>query len=225
MRIVDDQAFIRPERPMLQPLGDSAILVRFRSRLEEAANRRVIAFTNILAETPISGVIEVAPSLVAVLLRYDPLVTRHADIEGEIRLRINIAAAEPQAHSHTIPVVFGGDFGPGLANVAGLLGMSEETFIARHNASPLRVLATGFAPGFVYCGFHPPDMILPRRDNVRASVPAGSVLFAAGQTAIAATDIPTGWQVIGRTSFRNFVPAADPPTILRAGDQIRFEAG
>lgn len=54
---------------------------------------------------------------------------------------------------------------------------------------PLRVLATGFAPGFVYCGLHPDDLSVPRREAIRPMVPAGTVLFAAGQTAIAATDL------------------------------------
>ena len=88
---------------------------------------------------------------------------------------------------------------------------------------PLRVLATGFAPGFVYCGFHGEGMVLPRRATVRQMVAAGSILFAAGQTAIAATDIPTGWHVIGRTDFRNFSADRNPPTLLRAGDAVCFE--
>jgi inhibitor of KinA len=49
------------------------------------------------------------------------------------------------------------------------------------------------------------------------------VLFAAGQTAIAATEIPTGWHVIGRTEFRNFDPTASVPTRLAAGDAVQFE--
>jgi allophanate hydrolase subunit 1 len=53
-------------------------------------------------------------------------------------------------------------------------------------------------------------------------VPAGTVLFAAGQTAIAATPIRTGWHVIGRTRFQNFDPHRAPPTVLAAGDTIQF---
>ncbi|MDF2984487.1 MAG: allophanate hydrolase subunit 1, partial [Devosia sp.] len=87
----------------------------------------------------------------------------------------------------------------------------------------LRVLATGFAPGFVYCGMHPEALAVPRRAAVRRQVPAGTVLFAAGQTAITSTPIPTGWHVIGHTGFRNFDPAAEPPSAVRAGDSIEFE--
>ncbi|RYI78382.1 MAG: carboxyltransferase domain-containing protein, partial [Acetobacteraceae bacterium] len=91
-------------------------------------------------------------------------------------------------------------------------------------AAPLRVLATGFAPGFVYIGFHEVPLHVPRRAEVRRQVSAGTVLFAAGQTAITSTAIPTGWHVIGHTDFRNFDPAGLPPTRLAAGDTVRFEA-
>lgn len=208
---------------MVQTLGDSAILVRFGSRLDENANRRAIGFAAALESEPIAGIIEIVPSLVSVLLRYDPLNSRHQDIEGEIRLRLHGALEERAGAMHGISVRFGGEAGPDLEEVAGLLKVSPEEFVARHNAAPLRVLATGFAPGFVYCGFHPEALVLPRRDRVRPVVSAGSILFAAGQTAIAATDIPTGWHVIGHTDFSNFSPDAEPPTRLRAGDSLSFE--
>lgn len=214
---------ILPERPMVQALGDSAILVRFGSRLDENANRRAIGFAATLESEEIAGIIEVVPSLVSVLLRYDPLISRHQDIEGEIRLRLHGALEERAGAAQRIGVRFGGEAGPDLEEVAALLRLSPEEFVARHNALPLRVLATGFAPGFVYCGFHPEGLVLPRRDRVRPLVPAGSVLFAAGQTAVAATDIPTGWHVIGHTDFSNFAPDTEPPTRLRAGDSISFE--
>lgn len=208
---------------MVQTLGDSTILVRFGSRLDENANRRAIGFAAALESERLPGIVEIVPSLVSVLLRYDPLISRHQDIEGEIRLRLNGPLDERAGAAHRIGVRFGGETGPDLEDVAALLRLSPEEFVIRHNALPLRVLATGFAPGFVYCGFHPEALTLPRRDTVRALVPAGSVLFAAGQTAVAATDIPTGWHVIGYTDFSNFAPGAEPPSRLRAGDSIIFE--
>ena len=103
------------------------------------------------------------------------------------------------------------------------VGLSVAAFIDRHNRRRLRVLATGFAPGFVYCGFHEAELQLPRRDSIRTNVPAGTVLFAAGQTAVAATSIRTGWHVIGRTAFQNFYAQRVPPTILVSGDEVQFE--
>ncbi len=112
--------------------------------------------------------------------------------------------------------------GEDLMEVCDRLRLTPGAFVVRHNDTPLRVLATGFAPGFVYCGFHGPSMVVPRREQVRPMVPAGTVLFAAGQTAIAATPIRTGWHVIGRTIFQNFDPDEIPPTAFAPGDSIEF---
>lgn len=205
--------------PTLVPLGDSALLVRFGTTLGDAANRAAIALAAQLERTPISGVVEVMPNLVSVLLRYDPLATSVAGLQGELRLLLFGLVQDGGAPRRwTIPVTFDG---PDLEEVVAALGLSVEAFVTAHNRAPLRVLATGFAPGFVYCGLHG-DLDLPRRPVLRSSVPAGSVLFAAGQTAIAATDMPTGWHLIGRTDFRNFDPSATPPTRLSAGDEITF---
>ena len=212
--------------PTLLPLGDAALLIRFATSLTDQANRTAIACGQALARDPVPGVVEVVPSLVSVLLRYDPRTVALNTLMGEVRLRlfglsVDEVTSPPMS---TIPTHFGGEAGPDLDEVAAALGLTADAFVAAHNATTLRVLATGFAPGFVYCGFHPQTLVLPRRSVVRRSVPKGSVLFAAGQTAIAATEIPTGWHVIGHTDFANFDVAALPPTTLAPGDQLVFEA-
>ncbi|MGB3339269.1 MAG: carboxyltransferase domain-containing protein [Devosia sp.] len=208
--------------PTIVPLGDSSLLVRFGTDLTDAANRAAIALALALERDPIAGVVEVVPNLISVLLRYYPQSSAAAGIAGELRLRLfGLNSAAETARRWTLGVMLDG---ADLDEVATSLGMSGVDFVAAHNARPLRVLATGFAPGFVYCGLHPAELVLPRRKDVRPSVPAGTVLFAAGQTAIAATEMPTGWHVIGRTTFVNFDPAGDPPTQLSAGDVVTFEA-
>ena len=208
--------------PTIVPLGDSSLLVRFGTTLDDTANRAAIALALALDHEPIPGVVEAAPNLVSVLLRYDPLSSAAAAIAGELRLRLFAPGdTAPATARWTIATTFNG---PDLDEVATALGLAPAAFVAAHNAHPLRVLGTGFAPGFVYCGLHPDDLVLPRRTVVRPSVPAGSVLFAAGQTAIAATEMPTGWHVIGRTDFANFDPTSEPPTRLSAGDVVVFEA-
>jgi 5-oxoprolinase (ATP-hydrolysing) subunit B len=212
-------------RPTILPMGDNALLVRFATNLSEPANRAAIAFAARMRRDPLPGVIEIVPNLVSVMLRYDPLASDVRELAGELRLRLfgGTDASDMQIRRHKVQVLYGGEEGPDIEPVAQALGMSVADFITAHNASTLRVLATGFAPGFVYCGFHPEALHLPRRAEVRASVAVGSVLFAAGQTAITSTPIPSGWHVIGRTEFRNFDAADDPPTRLRAGDEIAFE--
>ena len=203
------------------PLGDSGLLVRFGTTLTDQANRAAISLAARLVQQPIAGVVEVVPNLVSVLLRYEPLLSPQATIAGELRLRLSADQDVAPTQLWSVPVRFDG---PDLAEVAAALKMNEPAFVAAHNARALRVLATGFAPGFVYCGLHGEHLALPRRTSIRPVVPPGSVLFAAGQTAIAATEMPTGWHVIGHTSFVNFDQALEPPTRMSPGDMVTFEA-
>jgi KipI family sensor histidine kinase inhibitor len=208
--------------PLIQPLGDRGLIVRFAQTLSDEANRAVIGFARRLRENLPDGVGEIDPNLVSILLTYSPAETGFDRLAGELRLMLGVEMDDPPpAARHTIPVTFDG---PDMDEVAASLKLSRATFVAQHCEAPLRVLTTGFAPGFVYCGFHEEGFDVPRRTAVRATVPAGTVLFAARQTAITSTAIPTGWHVIGHTEFRNFDAASTPPTLLREGDEIVFEA-
>jgi KipI family sensor histidine kinase inhibitor len=205
----------------MEPLGDMGLLVRFGRQLSDEANRAVLRFAARLTADPVPGVVEVVPSLVSVLVRYEPGQVGFQRLAGELALRMQAGEAPSVPRVHTIDIRFDGE---DVAEVSAALKLSAEAFVNAHNAKALRVLTTGFAPGFVYCGLHDQDLTLPRRTVVRQRVEAGTVLFAAGQTAIAATDIPTGWHVIGHTDFRNFDPSSAPPTTLRPGDLVQFRA-
>ncbi len=210
----------RALKPTLLPLGDTALLVRFAQTLSDDANRASVGLARALEADMPEGVVEVSAGLVSVLLRVRPGVDM-ARLAGDVRLSLGHAVTHVRAEAHHVAVSFDGE---DIGEVAQLVGLSVEKFVERHNRVPLRVLATGFAPGFVYCGLHSPELVVPRHGAIRLMVPAGTVLFAAGQTAIAATPIRTGWHVIGRTAFQNFDASADPPTTLRAGDSIQFVA-
>jgi KipI family sensor histidine kinase inhibitor len=207
--------------PLILPLGDRGLLVRFGETLSDAANRAAIDLARRIEAAAIPDVVEVVPNLISVLVRYEPTRLTFDRLAGEIRLLAPAADDSIAAGvRHAVAVSFDGE---DLEEVAELVELPVADFIRAHNAAPLRVLATGFAPGFVYCGMHPEALAVPRRAAVRRQVPAGTVLFAAGQTAITSTPIPTGWHVIGHTGFRNFDPAAEPPSAVRAGDSIEFE--
>ncbi|WDR05837.1 carboxyltransferase domain-containing protein [Devosia rhodophyticola] len=217
---------IQELRPKIVPLGDRALLVRFATSLSAEANAAAIGFAQNLADAPPQGALEIVPSLVSVQINYDPTQISGSQLSAELSLRYWGMKAEPSGPARTwkMPTRFGGAAGPDLEAVANSLELTVNQFILAHNAAELRILATGFAPGFVYAGFHEANLQVPRRAKVRDHVSPGSILFAVGQTAIAATPIPTGWHVIGQTDFRNFDPSMQPPTKLRAGDRLIFEA-
>ncbi len=121
-----------------------------------------------------------------------------------------------------IPVRYGGEFGPDLAECASRAGMDEAAFAAAHAACAYSVAMIGFMPGFPYLAGMDESLAQPRKATPRPHVPAGSVGIAGGQTGIYPFASPGGWQIIGRTSMRLFDPEAEQPAVLRAGDRVRF---
>ena len=122
----------------------------------------------------------------------------------------------------TIPVCYGGDFGPDLAFVAKHAGLTEAEVIRRHTGRDYRIYMLGFLPGFPYLGGLDPRLFTPRLQNPRTAIPAGSVGIGGEQTGIYPVASPGGWQLIGRTPLDLFDP--ERPPRYAAGDCIRFTA-
>lgn len=217
-------ANLRSSKVLLVPLGDRALLIRFGDHLNADINQRAVWAAQIVKNAQIGGVLEVCPTLVSVLVRYDPAKTGFMVLCDSVRMALcdlgRVLPKKPKQFE--IGITYGGELGPDLEDAASQCGLSASQFIAAHNGAKLQVLATGFAPGFVYCGLHRPQLHIPRRKKLHGRVAPGSVLFAAGQTAITATHVPTGWSVIGHTDFSNFSAANTPPTTLRPGDGVAF---
>ncbi len=91
-------------------------------------------------------------------------------------------------------------------------------------AAEYRVSCIGFVPGFPFLTGLPKVLATPRRTTPRKEIPSGSVGIGGGQTGIYPLRSPGGWNLIGRTPLRLFDPQQDPPTLLRAGDRVRFRA-
>ena len=94
--------------------------------------------------------------------------------------------------------------------------------IRRHSSAAYRVNCVGFIAGFPFMSGLPPELATPRRAAPRKEVPAGSVGIGGAQTGIYPRTSPGGWNLIGRTPLRLFDVQRDPPTILQAGDRVRF---
>lgn len=122
-----------------------------------------------------------------------------------------------------IPVRYGGDDGPDLAQVAQHTGLTPLSVIERHAGGAYEVLCLGFQPGFPYLHGLDPTLSTPRRETPRSRIPAGSVAIGADRTGIYPSASPGGWQIIGRTDRTLFDTGdAEHPTLLLPGDQVRF---
>lgn len=123
-----------------------------------------------------------------------------------------------------IPVHYGGEFGEDLFDVAKFHHTTPEEIIRRHTAPTYTVFMIGFQAGFPYLNGLPENLHTPRRDVPRTKVPAGSVGIGGSQTGIYPFTSPGGWQLLGRTELPLFDIQQSPPTLLAAGDNVRFVA-
>ncbi|WP_137700890.1 5-oxoprolinase subunit B family protein [Marimonas lutisalis] len=217
----------RPDQPIIAPLGADGLLVRFSARLEDTANRAVLAFAGALDADPPAGVAEISTALASVYVRFIPGETHRATLAEELEKRL--AARDWTAPGDTgksrhwhIPTAFGGDHGPQLAETAALLDMREDQAVADLVAHPVRVLAIGFAPGQPYLGMLPERWDIPRLQEITPSIPACALVVAVRQLIVFTASTPTGWRHIGQTAFRNFRADADQPFPLLPGDVLHF---
>ena len=121
-----------------------------------------------------------------------------------------------------IPVRYGGADGPDLSAVAAACRCSDADVIAIHSGREYVAFFLGFQPGFAYLGDLDERLRLPRRDQPRAGVPAGSVAIAEHMTAVYPATSPGGWHAIGRTAMQLFDPRLDAPALIQPGDRVRF---
>ena len=208
----------------LVPVGDTGVLAVFEQKIDEEIGAQVAALDAAVRGAKIPGTGETVPAFASLLVRYDPLLTDYGAVAGAVdALARRLPPPEPGAgRLVTIPVCYGGAYGPDLAFVAQHAGLTEAEVVRRHTGRDYRIYMLGFLPGFPYLGGLDPALCTPRLQNPRTAIPAGSVGIGGEQTGIYPVASPGGWQLIGRTPLDLFDP--ERPPRYAAGDRIRFTA-
>lgn len=218
--------------PRITPLGDRALTITFGSTIDDATHRRVRAATARLRDRPPPGLVDLVPAFASITLHYAPEdvaasaphTSPFAHLCALIEQTLIDLSADDGAPSRLveIPVCYGGDLGPDLEEVAAAHGMRPGEVIAAHSAAEYRVYMIGFMPGFAYLGGLPDELTTPRRAAPRVAVPAGAVGIGGQQTGVYPMLSPGGWNLIGRTPLTMFDATRDEPSLLAAGDRVRF---
>nr|WP_321980078.1 carboxyltransferase domain-containing protein [uncultured Cohaesibacter sp.] len=213
--------------PEAHPLGLDGILIRFALQPHPNAIAAAQAFNAALNDQIPDGVIEVSPAMVSVLIRFDRAkVKRDLLAHDLLTLAIELTAKKiwmpSPSRRWTIPVAFGDENGPQLAEVSALMDMGQEAVVAEICERDLNVIAIGFAPGQPYVGLLPDHWDFPRMSALNPKVPVGAVVTAVRQIVMYSAEGATGWRQIGRSAIRTFLPDRTPPMPLKAGDAIRY---
>jgi KipI family sensor histidine kinase inhibitor len=202
--------------------GDSALLVELDAVIDPEINARAIAIAAAVDDERLAGVRDVVPTYRSVALHFDPLVIGVDAVRAAVERALDARPRRAQTRLIEVPVVYGGDAGPDLGEVAGRARLAPDVVAELHASATYRVFMLGFLPGFPYLASVDERIAAPRRVVPRVRVPAGSVGIAGRQTGIYPMESPGGWNIIGRTGVRVFDPARVPPALFRPGDSVRF---
>jgi KipI family sensor histidine kinase inhibitor len=206
--------------------GDSALNIEFGNEISEEINKKIRVAAALIENREISGISEVVPTYRSLMIHYDPLIIEYEElisilkwIEENIK---NVELYSPEIIE--IPVLYGGQYGPDIENVAMHNKLTVEEVIKIHTSAEYLIYMLGFTPGFPYLGGMDKRIATPRLHSPRTKIPAGSVGIAGEQTGIYPVQSPGGWQLIGSTPIELFNPDIENPILLKSGNYIVFKS-
>jgi KipI family sensor histidine kinase inhibitor len=205
------------------PCGDTALAIELGDRVDRRISGLVLALAARVKAAGIAGVVEIVPTFRSLMIHYDPLTVPQSELQDRLApLLSDLDAAESPGRLWRLPVCYHESLAPDLGEVATRTGLSPDQVVEAHSAVSYHVYMVGFLPGYPYLGDLPSELVLPRRENPRTALPAGSVAIATTLTAVYTLESPGGWHIIGRTPAMLWDLRSDPPAILAAGDRVRF---
>ncbi|HJQ42993.1 MAG TPA: 5-oxoprolinase subunit PxpB [Jatrophihabitantaceae bacterium] len=191
----------------VRPYGNDAVLVE--------TDGPPVAIAQSL--TNVRGVREVVPGAQTLLVMFDASLLDADGVGAAVRAAVPTAVAPADALD--IPVRYDG---ADLADVARLAHISEDEVVQRHSAATYTVAFCGFSPGFAYLTGLDDALQLPRLDEPRTSVPAGSVGVAGEFTGVYPRSSPGGWRLLGTTDAVLWNLDRESPALLTPGNAVRF---
>jgi KipI family sensor histidine kinase inhibitor len=198
------------------PVGLSAWLVE--SGGDVLGLSRHLAALRDAGELP--GVLDVVPGARTVLVDGDPPGISRAALEAAIAAHDPAAGAAAGETGHVeLAVTYDG---ADLGDVAARAGLTTDEVVALHTGGEFVVAFCGFTAGFAYLTGLPPELRLPRLDEPRTAVPAGSVAIAEEFTGVYPRRSPGGWRLLGRTEADLWNTTRPAPALLTPGTRVRF---
>lgn len=219
----------------LSPLGDCAITIEFGDSINDQSHQTIQSISSFLDDNSPDWMIEYVPAFTTITLFYDPIkipwshrqhMLPYVFVSEQLNRLLSTFETGTiyQTRTVEIPICYGGEFGPDLEIVAKINHLTIDEVIQIHTANEYLVYMIGFAPGFPYLGGMSEKIATPRKETPRLTIPSQSVGIAGQQTGIYPIETPGGWQIIGRTPLKLFRPHENPPSLLTAGDKVRFRS-
>jgi KipI family sensor histidine kinase inhibitor len=189
--------------------------------LEFERTAEVLAWTAALREADLLGVTDIVPASRTVMVKVDG--ARYLPVTRRRIAKLTVVPDDDVIAPGTADIVIGVVYdGADLDEVGRITGLGAEGVVAAHTGAPCRVAFGGFVPGFAYLVGGDPRLNVPRRDEPRTRVPAGSVALAGEFSGVYPRETPGGWQLIGRTDAVLWDIDRDDPALLTSGMTVQF---
>jgi inhibitor of KinA len=220
------------------PLGDNALTISFGNFISPKINDQVFQLAEFIEKNHFAGFIETVPAysslsiffnIVEVKKTYQTFETAFEFVknfvENSLEKVSEIKPIKPiKPRLIEIPMSFEKNTALDLEELAEHKHVSTQQVIEIFTSQTYRVFMLGFLPGFAYMGEVDERIATPRKQTPRLKVPKGSVGIAGNQTGIYPLESPGGWNIIGKTELEMFTPNEESPTLLQAGDLVKFVA-
>lgn len=223
---------VLPDGVRCMAVSEYCTVVEFGQTLSLEVNAQAVAFAAHLRSARHGWITDLVPALASVGVYYRPGKVPvgegelpHMAVQRLIEQAFEnfVPASSDKEETLVVPVCYGGEFGPDLADVARDLGLQPKDVMRMHAENTGVVLMLCFAPGHAQIGFWDERLGIGRRATPRTAVAAGSVAIANRQTVIYPFQVPGGWNVIGRTPLKMFDANRENPCLLRPGVRVRFQ--
>ncbi len=202
-------------------LGTTAMIFDPQGPLDVEMQRRIWDLSDRAATWPETA--EAVPGVTNLMLIFERPPAEPEEIAARLLRAWEAGSNSPRQGRHMdVPIIYGGDGGPHLADVAAQTGLSIDEVVEIHAAPLYTVFAIGSHPGYCYLGGLDARLFVPRREVPLLSIPKGSLSVAGMQTGVAASAGPSGWHTIGWSGIDFFDPERVPPSLLHPGDTMRF---
>lgn len=213
------------EHCTLEWFGETAVLVRGPDS-DQSLWRRLHRTAEVLRGMNFDWCTGANAAYSTLLVQINPLATTFAMVANSIDEAFaqshDALALEPKHFS--IPLVYGGHYGPDLAEVCRQLNEDQEEVIRRHTSVEWVVYIVGAFVGAPQLGGPPLANPIRRLAVPRPRVMPGSVAVAGHLSHIYPVPAPGGWQIIGRTPTNIIDLKTFSPLPYRPGDIFHFRA-
>ncbi|MBO6523707.1 MAG: 5-oxoprolinase subunit PxpB [Balneolaceae bacterium] len=198
-------------------LGEHALLVRPENEELEHIHKLISEMEG----AGLEGIIDIVPAYSSLAVFFDGSKWDHHTLIAEIEnLSEGKSSVKAVQNMIEIPVCY--ELGMDWKDVIRQTGLEKEQIIELHNSKIYTIAMMGFIPGFIFLNGLDAKLAVPRKSTPRTGVPAGSIGIGGNQTGMYSLESPGGWNIIGRSPKSFFDSSKNPPTLLKAGDKVKF---